>query len=323
MYRGIYVFIIGMCYNYALAQQLQPRLIDICKKDTTLLSVRCLDKTQNCFAASTWIWQTPRGTIEQARTLKIYEAGWFKLFIYQNLKLQWCDSVYVKGYVHELPKDTILCGTVLTFSPSQGIVNLWNVKSEIKDLQIRNSGIYSIEIQKGRCRHKDTIHVSIKPKPQQQFYTQQFCDHDSSKRIGPAQQSNWHYLWSTGSRSAQIDVQHNGLYVLQMYKPRECKLEQQYTITIKTCPCRLNLPSTIYPKSKVYFYIQPACPITMYRLSISDMFGNLIFQTQRITEVWDGTYKGSTCPEGLYQYELVTADRDGKKIRNGKIKLVY
>lgn len=309
--------------HLVLAQQLYPRNIDICKKDTTLLTIRCSDNNQNCFAGLTWIWQTPRGTVEQARTLKIFEAGWFKLSVYKNATLLWHDSVYVKGYVHEIPKDTVVCATYLKFLPAQGVVGLWYNQKPVNDLQIKNSGMYYFEIQKGRCKHKDSISVIIKPKPQHQKYTQQFCLHDSIKRIGQMAQLNWHYVWNTGSRNAQLNVQGAGLYILQMYKAGECMLEHHYTISIKNCPCRINVPSTIYPKSKVYFCIQPACPITMYRLNIADMFGNLIFQSERIGEVWDGTYKGRMCAEGVYQYEVVTEDREGKQIRNGKIKLVY
>ena|GEM_PF-1511385 len=49
-----------------------------------------------------------------------------------------------------------------------------------------------------------------------------------------------------------------------------------------------------------------------YRMRIYDRWGELMFETDKLTETWDGTYKGVACMEGVYVYQVHIVDLFGK-----------
>ena len=48
---------------------------------------------------------------------------------------------------------------------------------------------------------------------------------------------------------------------------------------------------------------------------IYDRWGELIHETYDITTPWDGYYKGNLVQKGVYTYEIMVAELNGKKHR--------
>ena len=52
--------------------------------------------------------------------------------------------------------------------------------------------------------------------------------------------------------------------------------------------------------------------VKSFELSIFDRWGNQIFQSGDINKSWDGTFKGSLCPDDSYVYKISVTDSSGK-----------
>jgi gliding motility-associated-like protein len=49
-----------------------------------------------------------------------------------------------------------------------------------------------------------------------------------------------------------------------------------------------------------------------YRLQVYSRWGNMIFQTDDLTEGWNGEYRGERVPEGMYAWFLSISDGAGR-----------
>ncbi|MFT4779771.1 MAG: gliding motility-associated-like protein, partial [Flavobacteriales bacterium] len=49
-----------------------------------------------------------------------------------------------------------------------------------------------------------------------------------------------------------------------------------------------------------------------YQLEIYSRWGDILFTTADIQEGWDGTFKGTLVPEGLYAFYIFIADGAGR-----------
>ena len=71
------------------------------------------------------------------------------------------------------------------------------------------------------------------------------------------------------------------------------------------------------------FCIPPNVCILHFDMKIYDRWGELVFETTKMTECWDGTYKGEELNTGVYAYyfdaELTTGD---KYHQQGNISLI-
>ena len=63
--------------------------------------------------------------------------------------------------------------------------------------------------------------------------------------------------------------------------------------------------------------------ITKYNFQIFDRWGQMIFNTNDITQGWDGKMKGQYCPVGLYVWEIFYEDSKKTKVTNkGTVMLI-
>jgi gliding motility-associated-like protein len=60
-----------------------------------------------------------------------------------------------------------------------------------------------------------------------------------------------------------------------------------------------------------------------YHLTISNISGNILFETNDFSEEWDGSYKGNTEPEGVYLWYLKVTTPSGKGIsQKGTVTII-
>jgi gliding motility-associated-like protein len=103
------------------------------------------------------------------------------------------------------------------------------------------------------------------------------------------------------------------------------------TLTITNCDsiekeCKLFFPNAFTPNGDGIndkFYPLTICTFEKYEFLIYNRWGELIFQTSNQTDKWDGKYKGSDCPDGIYVYKI-TYKVPSQQTKNvfGKITLL-
>lgn len=63
--------------------------------------------------------------------------------------------------------------------------------------------------------------------------------------------------------------------------------------------------------------------VTLEQMVIFNRWGELVFQTSDINEAWDGTFKGTPQPLGVYVYQIVGVLADGQRVTlNGNVTLI-
>ena len=53
-----------------------------------------------------------------------------------------------------------------------------------------------------------------------------------------------------------------------------------------------------------------------YKMVIYGRWGDVMFSTEDVTEGWDGTFKGSLAPQGVYAYFITIQDGSGQVFDN-------
>jgi gliding motility-associated-like protein len=85
--------------------------------------------------------------------------------------------------------------------------------------------------------------------------------------------------------------------------------------------CYLAVPNAFTPNGdgkNDFLYPLNAIKADNLNFRVYDRWGQLIFQTTNWKHGWDGTYKGSPQPGGVYVWFLTFVDRDSKQPRQMK-----
>ena len=62
---------------------------------------------------------------------------------------------------------------------------------------------------------------------------------------------------------------------------------------------------------------------TLKAFKIYNRWGNLVFETTNVEEGWDGTYKGTPQPMGVYVYQIDAVTNSGKRFtKQGNVTLI-
>jgi gliding motility-associated-like protein len=65
------------------------------------------------------------------------------------------------------------------------------------------------------------------------------------------------------------------------------------------------------------------CPFDTFTLRIFNRWGTKVFETNEVGNLWDGTFKGKTCPPDAYIYTLsYRAIGRSNKLKSGRVLIV-
>jgi len=98
------------------------------------------------------------------------------------------------------------------------------------------------------------------------------------------------------------------------------------SITIsKKCDCNLYIPNTFTPGGKLNTKFSPVsnCEVVEYSFMIFNRWGEKLFETNSLSDSWDGTYRGSISPSGIYGYIITYKfDKERPKRIAGSVNLM-
>lgn len=114
-----------------------------------------------------------------------------------------------------------------------------------------------------------------------------------------------HYLWQDNSTESTYWVKETGDYYVMVYNDG-CSITD--TIYVELCTDKFFVPNAFSPNADgLNDYFRPLLSDMTLRaeMYIYARTGGLVFQTDNITEGWDGTdMKGAVCPSGTYAYVI-------------------
>jgi gliding motility-associated-like protein len=203
----------------------------------------------------------------------------------------------------------------------------WSTGDSLSSIEVSplTSSIYSvnsIENQTG-CIATATVLVVVNDLPPVKVLGDgTLCERERAKLRGVGAGV---YHWSTGAMTANIEltVSENQLILLFGTDPvTGCSNVDSIRLGISPKCCEVFIPNTFTPDADGLndgFGAKSECLFKEYHLYIFDKWGEKIFESDDIFNLWNGYFKGKLCQQDVYVY-LIRAIRGG--YTNG-IKPVY
>ncbi len=204
-----------------------PDSVKICEGDSTLL-----DATTS--SAISYYWNTDDTTA----TLTVRDSGRYNVIISTGQCVNY-DTVYVLTLpppLVNLGADTAICqGDVLTLKAEQSPLYTyrWSDGSTQPTLDVRQEGIYGVEVSFGRCRAGDTIDIAIFDKRQGTVLDTIICT--PQYVVNGALRGAKFYKWNVGGTDSTLTVSKSGIYNL-LANNGKCFVNQNFDVRFKKHP---------------------------------------------------------------------------------------
>ena len=134
------------------------------------------------------------------------------------------------------------------------------------------------------------------------------------------------FQWADSVVSDERKLWEAGVYGLQATDPRGCPTFGRTEIIVDHCPYDVYMPNAFSPNNdghNDWFSITYRSDIQTYHLMIFNRWGKRVYDSRDPNPGWDGTYKGLSCPEGVYVYLLNFTGLDGNSHqKRGTITLI-
>jgi gliding motility-associated-like protein len=134
------------------------------------------------------------------------------------------------------------------------------------------------------------------------------------------------YQWSTGEKTASIDVYNPGIYTLMLTKGG-CSRRAEVSVSAQDCTHCVAFANAFTPNNDgindrfgpLIFCSDPR----FYELVIANRWGQEMFHSSGFKEKWDGTFDGKACSDGVYFYMLRISFGNGdKQLYKGDLTLL-
>jgi len=180
----------------------------------------------------------------------------------------------------------------------------------INNISLNQSGTYSILVtDTAGCYLQSAVDLTVLELPIPAFANQDTIFTETPVELD-AGADIISYLWNTGDTTQYIWVDTSGWYSAEVKSQLGCiGLDSSYVVFTST-PELINVffPNAFTPNSDgfndVFKVVTNTTDIALFSLSIFNRWGALVFQTNNITQGWDGTYNGIACQSGSYVFKV-------------------
>jgi gliding motility-associated-like protein len=133
--------------------------------------------------------------------------------------------------------------------------------------------------------------------------------------------------WSNAQTGSSLVVKESGTYIATISGTCITSFSDTIQIDFKDCICSLNMPNAFSPNGdNVNDLYGPVydCPVNDFSMTIFNRWGEKVFETNNIEQIWDGTFMGKEQPIGVFIYKVNYKDslKNEKKFITGKVTLI-
>ena len=192
------------------------------------------------------------------------------------------------------------------FDPGNNLFN-WNVNVNRDSVLTDTAGTYILSVTDDLgCTGKDTINVSINPNPLLSVSPDTtLCLLDVGYHVLDVFTDLRNEIeWSTGETDKSITVFEDGLYTVNVTNEQGCSSSDSVMIN-RQCITRLFVPNAFSPNGDGINDKFGAVGFNVYdyEFYVFNRWGEQIFSTNNIDEMWDGTYMGNTVQIDVYVWK--------------------
>ncbi|HTN06473.1 gliding motility-associated C-terminal domain-containing protein [Agriterribacter sp.] len=205
-----------------------------------------------------------------------------------------------------LPEKTTLClhqdDTLYAGSGFSGY--LWQDGSTSSSMIIQTPGKYKVTVSNPHgCVSSDSVTITKIAQAPSGFLPADtaICATDQFT-IQPLKLFN-EYLWSTGTSANSITIQTPGIYRLQVKDNDQCVGQDSISIIAKDCSTRFFVPNTFTPNNDgINDSFKPLISgrISDYEFTVYNIYGQIVFNSRRINDGWNGMYRNLPQNAGTY-----------------------
>ena len=114
------------------------------------------------------------------------------------------------------------------------------------------------------------------------------------------------YQWSTGSTGSVISTQDTGKYWVTVKDAAGCAATDTIHIFPKQCIIDLFIPTAFSPNNdQLNDLLKPRVYGTLvsFNMEVYNRYGQLIFKSNDAGKGWDGKFKGTSVPTGVFVWQ--------------------
>lgn len=218
------------------------------------------------------------------------------------------NQLVIKEFIPQYLPDTTLCisdkPSFISVEQDRFVSYLWNDGDLNGRRSFNKPGKYYVAIQDSSgCSFVDSVQVTLTSKPElTKPDSVLLCAGEELTVYASSEESE--LTWSNGI-SGSTNTLNNYEGELWVYAENQCGRDSGVVmVNQEDCYCHLVFPTGFSPNydlhNGVYRPVWDCSKLTSYDLSIYNRWGELIFQTNRIEEAWDGKINDVQAPTGLY-----------------------
>jgi len=273
-----------------------------------------LDAGPNCDSI---FWNTGDTT----RRINLKQSGQYYVTV-SKFGCRGSDTVNINLYPLtpvKLKPDTTICqGEKYILNPGSNYKSLiWNTGDTTSTLTVNKAGQYWVHtVDTNNCAGADTVTITMKPAINVRLvHDTMVCS--KASLILHATVSGATYLWQDGSMDSLLTVTIPGVYWVRVSRD-SCAVQD--TSLVHDCSTLVFFPGAFSPNGDgLNDFFHPIGPLlTNFTLKIFDRWGQQVFMTNNQETGWDGSFKGSPCPMGVYSY-IATYELYDKPGTTGKV----
>ncbi len=259
-------------------------------------------------AGATYLWQD--GSKQANITVNKPGIYWVDVTLNECITRDSIQVHYLDEPVINLGSDTTLCeGSLLKLSaPDKAIAYHWQDGSTRNNFTVNKAGLYWVEVSTPCLKYKDSIQVSYTSPPVVDFAREIiYTATDGPLTLNAAQDlSNATYRWQDGSTEAQLSIQGQGIYWVEVTNPcgtvRDSVLVKDMVVPPEPECISREMPNVITPNGDGAndTFIIPCMQGQQWEIIIYNRWGKVVYQNS----AYNGEWQARDLANGTYFYSL-------------------
>lgn len=257
-----------------------------------------------------YLWSTGATT----NSITISSGGWYWLDIQTGAACPVRDSIFITEddfAATAISVDTTICvseGFEYTYPVIWQV--FWPDGSSDASFTFRNSGNFLVSVfNENGCERRDTFNISTTGNDS---VVELFTISDTTVCLSDGYPVDLSYLsgelfWNDG-RGSKVRTLYDSRRWIVRYEEGCLSTRDTLDLEVINCDtCTFFIPNAFSPNGdglNDVFKPISSCDLAMQSIRIFDRWGELIFLSEDPNAVWDGTFKGANCTQGIYLYDL-------------------